>query len=104
MNTGTITQINKPDHSLHGRSVVVDFVSDGFVTAQFLEEQSFPAGKRRVVMLHCSYLTSLSSDRQLQIANTMGLRLEALPYAGQNVQPAVDGESIGSAWNEFFGN
>jgi hypothetical protein len=44
MKTGTITQVVKPDHELHGRAVVVESVADGFVTVQMLEQQSLPIG------------------------------------------------------------
>ena len=104
MKTGTITQVVKPYHKLHGRAVVVESVADGFVTVQMLEQQSWPIDQRMVCMLHGGYFTQLSDDRQQQIANTMGLRLEALPYGAPEFQTEAVGQTLGDAWDAFFAN
>ena len=102
MKSGTIAQINKTGHQWHGRSVVVDTNCDGFLSVQLPEQQSLPAGKRLVCMLHESCFTSLSVNRQQQIANSIGLRLESLPYGSHEVLKSS--ESIGQEWDAFFAN
>ena len=81
MNNATqIMMVNRPDHTLHNRPVLRIERCDGFSTVEMLEQQSLPSDQRRIAMFHDSVLSELSGDRQLQIASTMGLRLESLPY------------------------
>jgi len=80
MQNGQIVIVKKAQHELNHRPVLLSEIGDGHHIVERLEEQSLPSGKRRVTMLHQSFLETISKERQLQIANTMGLRLERLPY------------------------
>jgi hypothetical protein len=77
---GSIVSVNDAGHAWDKRPVIVIANCDGFATVELPEEQSLPSDKRMICYLHHSLLTPLSDDRQQQIASTMGLRLEALPY------------------------
>lgn len=72
--------VNKSGHEWSGRPVLRIESCDGFSTVELLEQQSLPSGQRMIVKLHDSLFAVISIARQQQIASTMGLRLESLPY------------------------
>jgi hypothetical protein len=71
-------------HDGHPRLVVgpspYDLVELGRVELSWLEDQSLPRGKRRMQLVYARSLVEISRERQEQIAATMGLNLDALPY------------------------
>ena len=81
MKRGTIAILNCDGNAWNGRVVLVTEPGDGHHEVMLPEKQVLPLGERQCMLIHESYLTQLSPERQEQIANTMGLRLEALPYA-----------------------
>ena len=80
MKRGTIAILNCDGNAWNGRTVLVTEPGDGHHEIQLPEQQVLPFGERLCTLIHESYLTPLSDERQEQIANTMGLRLEKLPY------------------------
>lgn len=82
MQRGQIVIVRSVGHQWNDRPVLVSEIGDGHHSIELLEEQSLPSEKRLTCLLHYSVLEVLSSDRQEQIAGTMGLRLEMLPYVG----------------------
>ena len=80
MKRGTIAILNCDGNAWNGRAVLVTELGDGHHEVMLPEQQVLPLGERQCMLIHESYLTQLSPERQEQIANTMGLRLEALPY------------------------
>jgi hypothetical protein len=82
MQRGQIVIVRSVGHQWNDRPVLVSEVGDGHHAVELLEEQSLPGEKRLTCLIHQSVLEVVSAVRQQQIAGTMGLRLEALPYVG----------------------
>src|SRR5262245_51791317 len=88
-----IRLVRKPGHPWDGRAVVVPpwgsvpGIPVGWEpdehTCELPEEQALPHGKRMVCRFGREELLLLSIERQDQIAGTLGLRREALPYRGE---------------------
>lgn len=82
MQRGQIVIVRSVDHQWNDRPVLVSEVGDGHHSVELLEEQFVLSEKRLTCLLHQSVLEVLSAERQGQIAGTMGIRLEAVPYVG----------------------
>jgi len=80
MKRGTIAILNYEGNAWDGRAVLVTEPRDGHHEIMLPEQQVLPLGERLCMLMHESFLELLSIERQEQISNTMGLRLEKLPY------------------------